>query len=266
MGIDRYEDVWTAVLERSLNENGTASEVMNFGVSGYNAQQKVQTLLRKALQFNPELVIFQYTLTDGKDPYFYLLLPLLEAARRTSNSARTPIADALSLRVLRIGGHSALVRALLGLWIKYRPSAPAEMQNEFAFERYKTGDTRRSASGQFAELARRHGFNPAALIFPVFPPHHTSADYPFWPAHGEARAIFDEQQIPVLDLYDVLIECRERHQRPVHQELFHANELGNRCVGEAVALWVRELLDQPDSGLRAKPLLSLRQARAPNDS
>jgi len=84
--IDDYADVWTAIMERRLNDAGVRAEVMNFGVSGYNALQKVETLREKALAYNPDIVVFQYTMNDGGDSYYFMLAPPTENAEFREDS------------------------------------------------------------------------------------------------------------------------------------------------------------------------------------
>jgi hypothetical protein len=60
-GIELNE-TYSKVLERLLNKrnDGWRYEVLNFGVPGYNAIEKVEVLNSKAIKFHPDLIIFQY--------------------------------------------------------------------------------------------------------------------------------------------------------------------------------------------------------------
>jgi lysophospholipase L1-like esterase len=59
-------ETYSKVLERLLNKrnDGWRYEVLNFGVPGYNAAEKVEILASKATKFEPDLVIFQYLNDD----------------------------------------------------------------------------------------------------------------------------------------------------------------------------------------------------------
>ncbi len=61
------EDTYVKTLERMLNnktEDNRKYEVLNFGVPGHNAIEKVEILKGKGMEFNPDMVIFQYTEDD----------------------------------------------------------------------------------------------------------------------------------------------------------------------------------------------------------
>jgi len=64
-GIELNE-TYSKVLERLLNErdNDLKYEVLNFGVPGYNAAEKVEMLKYSAMKFDPDLIIFQYLIDD----------------------------------------------------------------------------------------------------------------------------------------------------------------------------------------------------------
>jgi len=56
---DRY-------LNRDLANTGVDYEVLNFGVSGYGVAQAVETLRSRALQLDPDIVVYAYCLNDAQ--------------------------------------------------------------------------------------------------------------------------------------------------------------------------------------------------------
>jgi hypothetical protein len=60
---------YSKVLETMLNQGNDnwKYEVFNFGVPGYNVVQKIETLKRKGLRFNPDLILVQYEGGDIMD-------------------------------------------------------------------------------------------------------------------------------------------------------------------------------------------------------
>ncbi len=67
-------DLFTCVLERMLNDSidnqGQAFEVLNFGVGGYSARDEAVVLKHKVPQWKPDLIIINYILNDAlMDPH-----------------------------------------------------------------------------------------------------------------------------------------------------------------------------------------------------
>ncbi len=62
LGIRKLEDTMSAQLERLLGAAKT--EVLNFGVSGYNTQAEVELLREKGLQFDPDQVVLVFVSND----------------------------------------------------------------------------------------------------------------------------------------------------------------------------------------------------------
>ena len=67
MGVN-LEDTYPKQLEAILNRNGKHYEVLNFGVIGYNMWQYNETLTRKALSYQPEVIILGLFQDDLQRP------------------------------------------------------------------------------------------------------------------------------------------------------------------------------------------------------
>jgi hypothetical protein len=63
--VDDYQNTYVKQLEDRLN-NVRPTEILNFGVNGYNIAQNIATLEHKAIKFNPDLIILQYSLNDHR--------------------------------------------------------------------------------------------------------------------------------------------------------------------------------------------------------
>lgn len=59
------EETLPKQLERQMAEAGRGAEVLNFGVSGYDAEQAVEFFKTNGLRFRPDHVIVGYTLNDS---------------------------------------------------------------------------------------------------------------------------------------------------------------------------------------------------------
>jgi lysophospholipase L1-like esterase len=68
------DEPYLTVLERNLNQHlaGVVCEVMNFAVPGYNTQLESETLRRKALAYQPDIVIVGWCENDFDLPFFML--------------------------------------------------------------------------------------------------------------------------------------------------------------------------------------------------
>ncbi len=67
-------DVYTAKLESLVEANKLGEvglEVLNFGVSGYNLDQEIETLRSKAMRFDPDIILFGLCLNDIDSPFSY---------------------------------------------------------------------------------------------------------------------------------------------------------------------------------------------------
>jgi len=63
-GLANVEDTYPKQLERLLHDYGLTSEVLNFGVAGYDLVNYVGLLEYRGLQFAPDLVVIGYCLND----------------------------------------------------------------------------------------------------------------------------------------------------------------------------------------------------------
>jgi lysophospholipase L1-like esterase len=58
------EDTWPKQLERELQKTNPKTEVINFGVMGYNTPQEAERIQDKVLKYSPDLIIIGYSLND----------------------------------------------------------------------------------------------------------------------------------------------------------------------------------------------------------
>ncbi|MGC8739083.1 MAG: SGNH/GDSL hydrolase family protein [Candidatus Hydrogenedens sp.] len=65
----RLEDTYPKKLEQLLqanNKTNTQIEVLNFGIGGYNAEQEVELIKTKVLNYNPDLILIGFCPNDGQ--------------------------------------------------------------------------------------------------------------------------------------------------------------------------------------------------------
>ncbi len=230
IGFDDYEDVYTAKLERALREAGLGAEVLNFGVSGYNTQQEVETLKDKALVFDPDLVLLAYVLNDTRGPYYQMLQPLLAEL----NNERNPHA---------VGGFAAraLVRSALYRLVRYRLLAPTpDEEREFTFEQYATGNTVAEYIEELAGLSERHAFRVLVVVVPRGNDPYFAA-YPFHEDHEFIREVASKQDLLILDLLPALKACTEKIRKSMYRDKLHLNRRGHTCAARAIAEFILDL-------------------------
>ncbi len=71
-GVSESES-YLEIVEQELNKNGVSDkkfEVLNFAVPGYNTAMEVATFERKAIAFDPDLVVIHFVRNDSEVPLF----------------------------------------------------------------------------------------------------------------------------------------------------------------------------------------------------
>jgi len=229
IGIDQYEELFTAKVERALREEGIPAEVLNFGVSGYNTQQEVATLKDKALRFDLDLVLLSYCLNDTASPGYWLLKPLLDEANQKKNIyASNRFAARYLLR-------SALYRL-----VRFRLFTPsADEKKHLRFEPYATGDTVAESVSELARLSEAEGFQALVVVFPHFT-DRTFENYAFGEQHEFIRSIADERDLLLLDLLPAYKACRKETPQPLHRDNLHPNARGHTCAADAITEFILE--------------------------
>ena len=232
MRVHHYEDLYTAKVERALREEGMNAQVLNFGVSGYNTQQEVETLKDKALLFHPDLVLLAYTLNDTDGPYYFLLNPLIEKF----NNKKNPHV---------LGGFVArcLVKSALYRLLRFRLLAPnADEEKQLTYKQYATGNTVAEYANALGLLSESHGFQVLVVVFPMFTdPSFTS--YAFHDDHSFIREIAMEQDFLFLDLLPAYTACAKETKKPLNQkkDKFHPNIRGHTCAANAITEFILEI-------------------------
>lgn len=241
--VERYEETFPALLEELLRKAGVAAEVINFGVSGYNTRQEVETLKDKGLRFDPDLVLLAYTLNDRERMDGDILKTLLEAEGKSPESAGAR------------GAHPLLVRSALYRLVRFRvlpqPQAvPAESQEavDKGVERI-SGDT---VAPAFAELARVSEAERLPVMVAVFPRFaRFFSRYPFRDQHDFVQGLSAQHGFHHLDLFEDFRACKRSTDEPLAVDVFHPTAAGHRCTAEAMARFIVE--QRLAEGARPRP-------------
>ena len=188
-GVPEYAQTFPAVLERKLSGSGFRTEVMDFGVAGYQTTQEVETLRTKGLVYHPDLVIVAYCLNDT------------ERGSMVGNELYRR-AQAKPGVVERVWSHPVFIHSALYRFLRYRVRPQLDPQPSAAPVR-----TQMIADDFAALVALRdaNGFQVPLVIFPIL--DHLDESYPWTCDHQGVVQLARQTGFGVLDLLDTMREC-----------------------------------------------------------
>jgi lysophospholipase L1-like esterase len=229
------EKIFTRIMEKRLNKLGYYSDVMNFGVSGYNTRQEVETLKERGLQYKPDIVVLAYCLNDRWQDDGNILGLLLEEERKVANNKFLSRA-----RVNPIVKHSDFLRMVT---YKVLPalftsdSVAPEKSGEAVKQFYK--DTVEDALTELAQLSKSHDFEVLLTVFPDFAKKDKGLEgkYTFVEEHQKLAEISRNNDFHHLDLLETFRDCKRSAPSgyTISYDRYHPNSIGNRCAGDAIA-------------------------------
>ncbi len=233
--IQKYSDVWPAVVERELrraalvaSRQTRAVEVLNFGVNVYNTGQEVETLRDKGMRFSPHLIVLQYALNDDHKDDGGIARQIVERAKDR------PFIE-------KVWDHPILLHSGLYRFLKYivlRESSTNKWTLHWT-EMERIGSNR---VGEYLKILREvvHGVPVVVVIFPWF--QKGLGPYPFLDRHAELTALARAEQFDVIDLLPTFQRCAAEKKEPVNLDHVHPSVFGHLCAGTAVAARLAETL------------------------
>jgi len=175
---------WVELLEQLLNPPGTGPvEVWNLGLSGYGTLEELEVLRRKALAWQPDLVLLQFCLND------YAFTPSLFSFRGQ--------VWRLNMRTQGLGPGSLWLfrKSALYRYIVYGTLRP-DKRPGIGEERGRQVD---AALGEMRDLCQRQGVPFRIVVFPeLLEPGDPEAR--FTEPRRRVLAAARVQEIPLLDL------------------------------------------------------------------
>lgn len=243
--VERTEDTFPALLEAALQREGHEAgdagdaddagdiEVLNFGVTGYNTAQEVETLRSRALRFAPDLVILAYCHNDRRPPDPRILAGLREARGGRAVLARTQVNRALAwsalYRLARYGQEGE----------ETEEAAPGPAPAGDAVDTADTGNSVEPSLRELAALSRQHRFEVLLAVFPYLPK-------PYEKEHARHHAWLAERArehgFRHLDLRPAFRACRKVTDEKLGFDRYHPTAAGHRCAAGALTDAVRGIL------------------------
>lgn len=229
LGVERLLDIFPVVLEKGLGTAGKKVEVLNFGVSGYNTQQKVATLIGKGVTFAPDLVLLQVALNDWQrdDGGIVDKLKKLEKASRGYDAS-------LFARSLN---QSALVRYLrYGIFGENLDARRRKLHQ--SLERLYE-DTVEVSLQRLAQTAKARGLKVLVVAFPGFSRDRRSPDLPqryraLAGQYTRLQGLSEKLGFLFLDLRDAFRDCAPTTRRPLGSDIFGPTVAGHACAATAI--------------------------------
>jgi lysophospholipase L1-like esterase len=242
------EESWPKQLESMLAAAALPAaprfEVINFGVTGYNLGQIAERLRTLVLRYDPDLVVYGYTLNDPQAYSFEatILDGLARAREPDPRSAARGLSRALAHSRLFLMARQLLVRGDGGakeIELRLDPGFVADARGRR--ERYFRGLHRREAArrrfegglARIGAIARESGVPAVLAIFPLFY-DDPSQPYGLADVHDLVAAEARANGLEVLDLRPAFDAARERVGVPLHADMMHPNALGHRVAARAL--------------------------------
>lgn len=216
------DDLFMKRLEQMLGRNAQVPvEVINLSVSGYDTVQEVEFLQEKGLALDPDIVLVAYCLNDDFD-----------ASMELQYFKQNPQFGIDSEIGQRIFLSSHLVRLV---WLRnWKPEPPTQ-------EKPQRETVSRTEKGfeQLASLARRNGFQPVVVVFPLF---ESIDKYRWHRSHQRVAAIAGKFGLPVLDLLDNFVEITGGDLKQLQGRCSreHPDERGHEAAAIAIDEYLRE--------------------------
>jgi lysophospholipase L1-like esterase len=244
------------LLTRARTESAPRIEVLNLGVPGYNLPQIVQRLRTLAPAFQPDAIVYGYSLND---PQSFSIEA--EALRRLRNGVEERVAATTfeawlaRSRIVRLVRQEAAARASLA-------ALRADMPNDPTYAAAKSGDpaqylraihtegesAARVAQGiaELATVARNASQPVLVAIFPLFGDVGTD---PLDDVRARVGALAAEHGLAALDLAPAYAAAARALGARLRADILHPDALGHHVAAVALFTWMCRHAWPPGGGL-----------------
>jgi lysophospholipase L1-like esterase len=225
----RLEDTAAKILERELNESGTAGgkrfEVLNAGVGNYDTVQEVTYYETRGRAFRPDMVILVYFINDPEP------VPTEKKGFLIDRSYLIAFATNRFDGILRRTGSRPE-------WKQYYASLYND--NQAGFQACK------AALRSLAGTTRSEGTQLLVAILPEL--HQINENYAFTAEHQKIKEVMASEGVPVMDLIDGLRNHGPESTLWVTPLDDHPNAKANGLIATQLQAWIMQHLNQPSGG------------------
>ena len=228
-----YKDTWPEVLQKELRQSPSPKkyEVLNLGGCGFTTVDELGILQKIGWNFNPDLILLQFTLND----------PLPRGRKEDQwlfpTKNLVPIASVNSWLKTHSYFFHFLDYQFCQLQIHLFYSHKMDSLYEDNFYGWKECQ---QALQEIAASAAKKEVKTVCIVMPLFVPgKHTPQNYPYQEIHRKIASKAKEQGFYTLDLLDPFIaqgkDFREWHALKLDR---HPNQEAHRLS----ALWIKDYL------------------------
>lgn len=227
--VDKLFDIYPLKLEQLFSAAGKNVEVINFGVSGYNTQQEVATLVHRGMAFSPDLVLLQYALNDKQRDDGGIVDTLIKKEHATEGYDTTIFPHIVHQSALyRFVVYGVVGGGLRGL----RKALVVSLTRLYSD----------SVEESLDRLRRTVGTQRAKVLVVAFPGFSTDRRSPDLPkrfralSHQYSRLekLTQKFGFSYLDLRTAFRNCAAETRKPFGHDIFHPTAAGHACAAKAI--------------------------------
>jgi len=232
-----YKKSFVNVLRKKLPDY----QIINLAVPGYSAIQELQ-ILKKAKEYNPVLIVWQYALNDPKDlEGFPLTVLSYEEIRDREDAIIQLLNQSENCQLKNNLQRSRLLINILNIVEKVTKHHIGLLYHAgYDFEYYHSEPCGKERLQKvFKELGNKD--NPKILVT-MFPAVVEYKNYPFYNIHERIKNLSLENNLYYYDTLDVLKGFSHDQIKISDADEIHFNENTNQVIGLALAKKINELL------------------------
>jgi lysophospholipase L1-like esterase len=222
------------------------AEVLNLGVPGYNVTQIVRRLRVRGLAFEPDAILYGYTLND---PQAFSIEA--EALRRLQEGVEDRLATGTAIggwlgasRLQQLLRHRLAARASLADLRARMPDDPAYAAatrgspDDYVRAIHGQGEAASRLAGGLDELAALAGERELPVLVAIFPLFGDEGPQPLADVHQRVAAAAAQRGFAVLDLGPVYAAASHALGVPLRRDFLHPDALGHRVAAAAIYSWM----------------------------